>query len=208
MERQCSWVAGSRRLVGIDPSSSIRDHSLLADRAAATGEGLPFVDGSFSLVTANMVFEHLAKPREVLAEIYRVLGPGGCFLLHTPNYYYPPILIASITPERLKKWLVRTLEGRAEEDIFPTYYRANTQSAVERLFRESGFRAYKVRIEGSVGAFQLLGPIGVLEVVFLKLLSLGPLRRFDAAILAVARKAQSSPSTAVRQAGRTGLSLT
>lgn len=40
-------------------------------------EAIPFPDGSFNRVTAVVAFHHMAEPDRVLAEIHRVLCPGG-----------------------------------------------------------------------------------------------------------------------------------
>lgn len=45
--------------------------------ALADIASLPCGDGSFDLVTARLVFQHLVSPAEVVAEIRRVLRPGG-----------------------------------------------------------------------------------------------------------------------------------
>lgn len=46
---------------------------------------LPYHDGSFDLVTATEVIEHIENPRFLLREVSRVLKPGGIFVLSTPN---------------------------------------------------------------------------------------------------------------------------
>ncbi|MBX9701278.1 MAG: class I SAM-dependent methyltransferase [Acetobacteraceae bacterium] len=45
---------------------------------------LPFPDGSFDLVVAVAVLEHVADPQRVVAEIWRVLKPGGKVYAATP----------------------------------------------------------------------------------------------------------------------------
>lgn len=45
----------------------------------------PFADEYFDAVVANMVFEHLSDPASALAEIARVLRPGGLAILHFPS---------------------------------------------------------------------------------------------------------------------------
>ena len=45
---------------------------------------LPFADGAFDVVVSNQVFEHIADPAPALAEIARVLAPGGRFLAMFP----------------------------------------------------------------------------------------------------------------------------
>lgn len=46
-------------------------------RVAANVYHLPFVDGAFSAATMVRVYHHLAQPDQALAEIARVLRPGG-----------------------------------------------------------------------------------------------------------------------------------
>ena len=43
------------------------------------GISMPFADGSFELVYCKQVLEHVRHPERLLAEVYRVLVPGGWF---------------------------------------------------------------------------------------------------------------------------------
>ncbi|HEV2446831.1 MAG TPA: methyltransferase domain-containing protein [Candidatus Sulfopaludibacter sp.] len=54
----------------------------------ASCTALPYGDGSFDLVTAFEVIEHLENWREFLQEARRVLAPGGQFIVSTPNKLY------------------------------------------------------------------------------------------------------------------------
>jgi SAM-dependent methyltransferase len=49
---------------------------------------IPFDDGSFDLITAFEVIEHLKDPASLIAEASRLLAPGGMFLVSTPNRLY------------------------------------------------------------------------------------------------------------------------
>ncbi len=51
-------------------------------------EHIPFDDGTFDLVTAFDVLEHLENDRDGLAEIRRVLKPAGHLLLTVPAYRF------------------------------------------------------------------------------------------------------------------------
>jgi SAM-dependent methyltransferase len=42
---------------------------------------LPFPDGAFDLVLCHQLLHHLSAPAEALAELHRVLAPGGVLLL-------------------------------------------------------------------------------------------------------------------------------
>ena len=78
-------VAG-KFAVGIDADrGALEKHNLFTRRVEGNGETLPFGDGSFDLITANMVLEHVRDPASLFKEVARVLGPGGLFLIHTPN---------------------------------------------------------------------------------------------------------------------------
>lgn len=48
------------------------------------GERIPTDDASFDCVMATEVLEHCSQPRSVLAEIYRVMRPGGRFFATVP----------------------------------------------------------------------------------------------------------------------------
>jgi SAM-dependent methyltransferase len=60
--------------------------------ARASADSLPFADGAFDTVVACLVFEHIDAVDEAIAEVARVLRPGGRFvfflnhpLLQTPG---------------------------------------------------------------------------------------------------------------------------
>src|SRR5690606_30810586 len=99
---------------------------------------LPFASACFDVVSANMVAEHLADPAAALREVHRVLAPGGCALIHTPNLSSPATWLAAAAPECLKKPVIALLERRAAEDVFPTHYRFNRRIDIDRCAGASG----------------------------------------------------------------------
>lgn len=51
------------------------------ETAVADAEALPFQDASFDLVTCRIAPHHFSSIAKFLAEVHRVLKPGGCFAL-------------------------------------------------------------------------------------------------------------------------------
>ncbi len=63
------------------------ENGILPDRIrCGVGEAIPFADGAFDLVFSFQVLEHVRDPRQVLAESWRVLKPGGSLFCQAPNY--------------------------------------------------------------------------------------------------------------------------
>jgi SAM-dependent methyltransferase len=77
------------RATGVDPSPEAvrfcRERELDSVEQAGLEE-LPFADGSFDLIAATDVLEHIAAEREALRELWRVGRPGATLLLTVPAY--------------------------------------------------------------------------------------------------------------------------
>jgi len=104
-------------------------------------EKLPFRDGAFTLVSMNMVVEHLPDPHAVFAEIHRVLAPDGHVLVHTTNIHSPLVFLGTLVPEKIRHRLFTGVLDAHEKDVFRTYHRINTLGAFRRL---KGFEAETV----------------------------------------------------------------
>lgn len=190
---QQEMIRRSKQLVGIDLNrASLLRHEGLRDRVEGSLERLPFRDGAFDLVTANMVVEHLRDAPEILQEIRRVLKPGGLFIFHTPNYLNFSIFGASLVPQPLKNRLVRFFEERKEEDVFPTFYRMNTPKAIQRLSAAVGFSVVRLTLTDTSALTVILGPIVVLELLWIRLCRLRGLRNLRSNIVAVLRNPPGS----------------
>ncbi len=100
----CGWgynlfLMGARgyRAVGIDIvqndfTAAVRIAGANGSQALLAGadvSALPFPDGTFEAVTAVETYEHIFHPDRTRAvhEVYRVMSPGGVFVLSTPNYF-------------------------------------------------------------------------------------------------------------------------
>src|SRR6202035_2122341 len=99
----------------------------------ASAYAIPFAPQTFDLATANMVVEHVEDPARMLDELRAVLRPSGRFVFHTPNSASMLIRVATLVPDGPKKLVVRLLENRKSEDVFPTHYRFNRKDEIYRL---------------------------------------------------------------------------
>ncbi|NBE08206.1 bifunctional 2-polyprenyl-6-hydroxyphenol methylase/3-demethylubiquinol 3-O-methyltransferase UbiG [Paragemmobacter ruber] len=80
-------------VTGIDPAAEAIGAARAHARAAGlrigydvgVGEALPYADAAFDAVVCVDVLEHVADLHKVLAEVARVLRPGGLFLFDTIN---------------------------------------------------------------------------------------------------------------------------
>jgi len=80
-------------VTGIDPAAdavaAARHHAeaegLRIRYDVGVGEALPYADASFDVVVCVDVLEHVTDLSQVLAEVCRVLRPGGLFLFDTIN---------------------------------------------------------------------------------------------------------------------------
>jgi SAM-dependent methyltransferase len=71
----------------------------LADRFSyreASAEALPFVDGSFDLVTCQTLLIHVVDPRAVVREMVRAAKPGGLVVASEPNNHSVTLMETSV----------------------------------------------------------------------------------------------------------------
>jgi SAM-dependent methyltransferase len=110
-------------------------------------EPLPFADNSFDFVTYTDVIEHHAfSPKRVLAEIHRVLSPGGRVIIATPNH-------ASIY-NRIKLFFGGSVNDEfeyffnttADAEIYPGHHREFTRAEIKSALERTDFRVLECRV--------------------------------------------------------------
>ena len=138
-----NYLGKVERLIGVelvdftDVPSGIEVHN--ADLAH-----LPLEDASVDLIMSRSVFEHLTDPEAVYAELSRVLRPGGRLVFLTASFWDYGTQIARLVPNRFHAKVVRSVEGRPEEDTFPTAYKTNTAADVRRLAAGAGLQMRRI----------------------------------------------------------------
>ena len=134
--------------VGVDPDrASLAERRVKMPVVCGRGERLPLPAGMFDLVIGLWVLEHLPRPEAVLGEISRVLAAEGHFIFLTPNAQHPLIWANRLSwaMPAILRLLIPRLYGRAEDDTFRTYSRANTAAQLRRLAGACGFRVVSQR---------------------------------------------------------------
>lgn len=146
------------RLIGIDvvpfavedPRLELHNCSVtFMDRIASSS-----VDVAFS----RSVMEHISDVHAAYREISRVLSAGGVYVFLTPNFWDYGSLISYATPNRLHGRIVSAVEGRMEDDVFPTFYRSNTKNSIARLAAASRLDVQQIRYIGQYPNYFLFSP--------------------------------------------------
>ena len=142
----------AHRFAGIDWSAGAlrqaRGLGLAVLRGGVDPPGLPIADGAADVVIMSELIEHLVDPDGALAEVRRVLRPGGSLLLSTPNlaaWYNRGLLAVGFQPV-FSEVSLRGVYGRPGR-VVAGHLRLFTRRALAEFLTASGFRC--VRIAGA-----------------------------------------------------------
>jgi 2-polyprenyl-6-hydroxyphenyl methylase/3-demethylubiquinone-9 3-methyltransferase len=147
------------RVIGVDPWDTVlriaRTHAktskLDIQYVVAAGESLPLDSNSVDRVVSVDVLEHVLDLRAVLAEIHRVLRPGGLFFFDTVN----------------RTWVARILAVRLLEDVLRVMPKGMHDPG--RFIRPSELKAELEGLGFRVAPMIGMGPVRInrrLEPVF------------------------------------------
>lgn len=139
-------------IVGIDLSENMlkiaerrRVDSPYADRIEfrlADAKGLPFADRSFDVVFSNTIMHHIPDPRPYLREAWRVLKPGGVFLIRD--------LFRPDSAQRVEELVAEHAAGATPEqqELFRvSFHAAFTPDELRAMLREVGLNEVEVVID-------------------------------------------------------------
>jgi SAM-dependent methyltransferase len=100
---EAAGVADRIRFHAVDLKPQRLDKVYARDRwqltQADVNDGLPFPDATFDVLICEQVLEHLTDARRSIAEMARVLRPGGLFILGVPTF---PRALAALRPLALR----------------------------------------------------------------------------------------------------------
>ena len=147
--------------------STIQWHRLDLNHA----DGIP--SGSFDVVVAAEVIEHLENPRQVAREWFQILKPGGTLVLSTPNNESIRSLMALLVRGHYVAFL---------DSCYPAHITALVRKDLVRILSEAGF--FDVRFH-----FTNHGALPKLPALSWQQVSLGLLKgcRFSDNLIATAK---------------------
>jgi SAM-dependent methyltransferase len=93
---------------------------------ADLNRGLPFATGALDGATMIEVIEHIVRAEELVAELARVIRPGGWLVVTTPNVVHVAY-----------RWRALTGHPPKQEGY---HYRFFTRDTLAEIFAEAGFR--------------------------------------------------------------------
>lgn len=142
--------------VDIDEPGLAKARARFGDRVdfrVARGEALPFDDDTMDIVVLNHIYEHVVDPEAVVADIHRVLRPGGVLYLGIghrwqviePHHRLP---FLSWLPRGAADRYMR-LTGKGEH-YYERYY---TPAGLRRLFADFDVWDYTVPVLSDPSAF-------------------------------------------------------
>lgn len=128
----------------------------------ANAERLPFPDGAFATVLSNSALEHVDDIDAVLAEIARVVRPGGRVVITVPTTHYQEAFFWSrvFRAARLT-WLARWYEAFVNRIFHHAH--VHTASQWSRKFARAGLDEELCRpylSDGVIALDDLLYPVG------------------------------------------------
>jgi len=126
------------RLVGVDynPVRITRARAIDGDVHLQRGTlyDLPFGHDRFDVVLCNHVIEHVPDTRRVLAELYRVLRPGGLLIVGVPN--------EGCLMGRVRNRFIQPGIGRETDHVH--FF---TAASVSQALQAAGFRIQRIARE-------------------------------------------------------------
>jgi 2-polyprenyl-3-methyl-5-hydroxy-6-metoxy-1,4-benzoquinol methylase len=112
-----------------------------------TTSPLPFADRSFDYVSYLDVIEHHPhSPKRVLEEIRRVLRPGGCVIISTPNQASIYNRIKLLTGGSVSDPFDYFFESTAQMTPYPGHHREYVRSELRSALAASEFRVLDCRV--------------------------------------------------------------
>ena len=138
--------------VDYGPSAAIfqkvaADHGVEYKECDVGVEPLPFSDNQFDFVTYTDVMEHHSfSPKRVLREIHRVLVPGGCVIVVTPNHASLYNRIKLLFGGSVNDDFDYFFDMCAGDGVYAGHHREYTRAELTAALRRTQFQVRECRV--------------------------------------------------------------
>jgi SAM-dependent methyltransferase len=109
-------LAGHRDLVGVDPdpleTAAARESGIYRAVHTTSAAAVPYANASFDWALSNSVLEHIPDLEPVIAEVARVLKPGGPFVITVPTVGFHRNLAGPLLPGAGRAEYLENLDAR------------------------------------------------------------------------------------------------
>ncbi|MCK5535019.1 class I SAM-dependent methyltransferase [bacterium] len=157
--------------IGVDLSTEIKKNQTIHKKMVSNVYEIPLIDNSIDIVVCQELIEHLEYPYKFFKEVSRILKRGGIFIMMTPNLIGWRSLTSKFTPYWFHTLMNKQLYQIEQDDIFPTYYRANTFLKLRKLLKNSELRIVEnFFFEGSPKTLTFSAITTYLEIIYTKLI--------------------------------------
>lgn len=143
--------APAMRAVGIDISADqLEKNTAVQEKILGDIQDYPLPPGEFDVAVCWMVLEHLPRPKDALANMFRAVKPGGLVILAVPNLTSIKGIVTRFTPFWFHELFYRYMRHTSRH--FPTYLRREIlPHRMISFARENGLAAAFCRLsEGGV----------------------------------------------------------
>lgn len=129
--------------IGIDPDARelirAKQYAEYKQLIQCRGSNIPISSGSFNVIFGNSVLEHIQELQPVLNESYRLLAPGGRFLITVPTDMFEQFtaiyqILHGLGLENLSE------KYRKVFNKFWRHFHRYRKEGWEKIFRDAGFR--------------------------------------------------------------------
>jgi ubiquinone/menaquinone biosynthesis C-methylase UbiE len=125
----------TKEFIGLDVSNDIFKNTTTTKNLLIINGIFPIEDHSVDIIICDFVFEHINDINNFYKEINRVLKKDGFLCARTPHKHHYVSLFSSIIFNSFHaKILKYSQKNRFEEDVFPAFYKLNTNSDIKKIF--------------------------------------------------------------------------
>ena len=147
LTRMLARAEGVESVVGVDLASSLlgKARELAADQpnvefVEADARALPFTPESFDVAVLDSTLSHVPEPVRALAELHRVLRPGGCLAAFDGDYATATVALGDHDP----------LQSCVDAMMANSVNDARVMRRLPALARASGFMVARTKSHGFV----------------------------------------------------------